>query len=53
MVDVKHSGYEEASSGVKASKARLMSQAESRRKKKLQLLARKKMQAVVEKTIRM
>ena len=40
--------HEEALSGVKASKARLLSEAEARRKEKLQELAKKKMQAVTE-----
>ena len=43
-----HPRYEVVLSGVKASKARLMSEAEARRKKKSQKLARKKIPAVVE-----
>ena len=46
--DIKHLRDEEASSGVKASKARLLSEAEARRKEKPQGLATKKMQAVTE-----
>ena len=41
-------GHEEALSGVKASKARLLSEAEARRKDKPQELVAKKMQAVTE-----
>ena len=44
----KHPRHEEALSGVKASKARLLSEAEARRKDKTQELAAKKMQAVTE-----
>ena len=47
---IKHPRHEEASSGVKASKARLLSEAEARRKEKPQELATKKMQAVTEET---
>ena len=42
--------HEEALSGVEASKACLMSEAEARRKEKPQELATKKMQAVLEET---
>ena len=48
--DVKHPRHEEALSGVKASKARLLSEPEARRKEKPQELATKKMQAVTEET---
>ena len=48
MADIKHPRHEEALSGVKASKARLLSEAEARRKEKQQELAKKKMQAVTE-----
>ena len=50
MADIKHPRHEEALSGVKASKARLLSEAEARRKDKLQELATKKMQAVTKAT---
>ena len=48
MADIKHPRHEEALSGVKASKACLLSEAEARRKEKPQELATKKMQAVTE-----
>ena len=48
VADIKHPRHEEALSGVKASKARLLSEAEARRKEKPQELATKKMQAVTE-----
>ena len=48
VADIKHPRQEEALSGVKASKARLLSEAEARRKDKPQELATKKMQAVTE-----
>ena len=48
VADIKHPRHEEALSGVKASKARLLSEAEARRKDKPQELAAKKMQAVTE-----
>ena len=48
MADIKHPRHEEALSGVKASKARLLSEAEARRKEKPQEQATKKMQAVAE-----
>ena len=48
MADIKHQRHDEALSGVKASKARLLSEAEARRKEKTQKLATKKMQAVTE-----
>ena len=48
VADIKHARNEEALSGVNASKARLLSEAEARRKEKLQELATKKMQAVTE-----
>ena len=50
VADIKHPRHEEALSGVKASKARLLSEAEARRKDKPQELATKKMQAVTEQT---
>ena len=50
MADIKHLRHEEALSGVKASKARLLSEAEASRKEKPQELATKKMQAVTEET---
>ena len=46
VADIKHPRHEEALSGVKASKARLLSEAGTRRKEKPQELATKKMQAV-------
>ena len=48
MADIKHPRHEETLSGVKGSKARLLSEAEARRKEKLQELATKKMQPVRE-----
>ena len=48
VADIKHPRHEEALSGVKASKARLLSGADARRKEKLQELATKKMQALTE-----
>ena len=48
VADIKHPRHEEALSGVKASKARLLSEAEARRKDKPQELATKKVQAVTE-----
>ena len=48
VADIKHPRHEEASSGVKASKARLLSEAEARRKEKRKELATKKMQTVTE-----
>ena len=48
MADIKHPRHEDALSGVKVSKARLLSEAEARRKKKPQELATKKIQAVTE-----
>ena len=50
MAEIKHSRHEEALSAVKASKARLMSETEARRKEKPHELATKKMQAVLEET---
>ena len=50
IADIKHLRHEEALSGVKASKARLLSETEARRKDKPQELATKKMQAVTEET---
>ena len=50
MADIKHPRHEEALSGVKASKARLLSEAEACRKDKPQELATKKMQAATEET---
>ena len=46
VADTNHPRHAEALSGVKASKARLLSEAEARRKDKPQALATKKMQAV-------
>ena len=48
VADIKHSRHEEALSGVKASKERLLSEAQARIKEKTQELATKKMQAVTE-----
>ena len=48
VADIKHPRHKEALSGEKASKARLLSEAEARRKDKPQELATKKMQAVTE-----
>ena len=50
MADIKHPRHKEVLSGVKASKARLLSEAEARRKDKPQELATKKMQVVTEET---
>ena len=50
VADIKHPRHEEALSGVKASKACLLSESEARRKDKPQELATKKMQAVTEET---
>ena len=50
VADIKHPRHEEALSDVKASKARLMSKAEARRKEKPEELATKKMQTVLEET---
>ena len=50
VADIQHPRHEEALSGVKASKARLLSEAEARRKDKPQELATKKMLAVTEET---
>ena len=50
VADIKHPRHEEALSGVKASKARLLSEAEARRKGKPQELASKNMQALTEET---
>ena len=50
VADIKHPRHEKALSGVKASKARLLSETEARRKEKPQELATKKMQAVTEET---
>ena len=50
VADIKHPRHEEALSGVKASKARLVSEAEAHRRDKPQELATKKMQAVTEET---
>ena len=50
VADIKHPRHEEALSGVKASKARLLKEAEARRKDKPQELPTKKMQAVTEET---
>ena len=50
VADIKHPRHEEALSGVKASNARLLSEAEARSKEKPQGLATKKMQAVTEET---
>ena len=48
MADIKNPRHEEALSGVKASKARLLSESEARRKEKPQELVTKKMQSVTE-----
>ena len=48
VADIKHPRHEAALSSVKASKARLLSEAEARRKEKPQELALRKMQAVTE-----
>ena len=48
VADINHPRHEEVLSGVKASKARLLSEAEARRKEKPEELATKKMQAVAE-----
>ena len=48
MTDIKQPRLEEALSGVKASKARLLSETVARRKEKPQELATKKLQAVTE-----
>ena len=48
VADIKHPRHDEALSGVKASKARLLIEAEARRKEKSQELATKKMQAVTQ-----
>ena len=50
VADIKHPRHEETLSGVKASKDRLLSEAEARRKNKPQELAAKKMRAVTEDT---
>ena len=50
VADIKHPRHEEALSGVKASNARLLSEAEARRKEKPQELATNKMQAVTVET---
>ena len=50
VADIKHPRHEEALSGVKASKARLLSEAEARVKDKPQELTTKKLQAVTEET---
>ena len=48
VADIKHPRHEEALSDVRASKARLLSKAEARRKEKPQELATKKMQVLTE-----
>ena len=48
VADIKHPRHEEVLSGVKASKARLLSEVEARRKEKPKKLATKKMHAVTE-----
>ena len=50
VADIKHPRHEEALSGVEAGKARLLSEAEARRKDKPQELATKKMQVATEET---
>ena len=50
VADIKHPRHDEVLSGVKASKARLLSEAETRREEKPRVLATKKMQAVTEET---
>ena len=48
VAEIKHPRHEEALSGVKASNAHMLSEAEARRKEKPQELATKKMQAVTQ-----
>ena len=48
VADIKHLRHEEALSGVKGSKAHLLSESEARRKEKPQELATKKIQAITE-----
>ena len=50
MADIKLPRHEEALSGVRAIRARLISEAEARRNEKPQELAMKKMQALLEET---
>ena len=50
MAHIKHSRHEEALSGIEASRARLKSEAEARRKEKQLDMATKKMQSVLEET---
>ena len=50
VADIKYPRHEEALSGVESSKARLLSEADARRKEKPQELATKKMRAVTEET---
>ena len=50
VAEIKHPRHEEGLSGVKASKARLLSETEARRKEKQQELVTKKMRAITEKT---
>ena len=50
MAEIKHPRHEEVFSGVKGSKACLMSEAESRRREQPQELALKKIQALLERT---
>ena len=50
VAHIRHPRHEEVLSGVKASKARLLSEAEARRKEKPQELATKKSQAITEET---
>ena len=52
VADIKHPRHVEALSGVKASKARLLSKAEARRKEKPQELATKKIYVAVTEVIR-
>ena len=50
VAEIEHPRHEESLSGVKASRTRLLCEAEARRKEKPQELATKKMQAVTEET---
>ena len=50
VADIKHPRHEKALLGVEASKARLLNEADARRKEKPQELATKKIQAVTEET---
>ena len=50
MADIKHPRHKKALSSVKVSNARLLSEAEARRKEKPQELPTKKIEAVLEET---